>query len=162
MPVAQSVISSVNDLDSTALNVGNLVSGVVIFESGRDSRVFVQAQYAKYEFPGTTLLIGELVKAYSISTIFQSKFRVSRNFKPYLGFGLGLKNEEHSNRYTTDTQGFLAQSFDDESIVNITVDANITDDIDLFKTIKTGWSLRYSQPVSDGLKTIEAGIYILF
>lgn len=162
LPVVQSVTSSVNDLESESITVGNVISGLIVFESGRDTRVFVQAQFGHYEFSGTETLIGETVTTYSISTIYQSKFRMSRGFKPYFGLGLGLRNEEHTERFLTDAAGFLAQSFQDESVLNITVDVTISSELDLFDSMDSGWSIRYSQPTSDGIEIIEAGIYILF
>jgi hypothetical protein len=140
----------------------NFLSGLLIINSGRSSRYWIQGQYHSLDFDGSETEIGQSVSGFEVAVLYQSKFRLSRHFKPWLGIGLSVAALDFEDRFITDNQGFLAQRFDDKSETGIAVDFNFTTEIDWFKDYDTGFSFRVSVPTSDVLAKAEAGFYITF
>lgn len=161
LPVA-GVYQSSLDLDTEALPAVNFLSGLLIINSGRNSRYWIQGQYHSLDFEGAVSEVGESVSGFEVAALYQSKFRLSRHFKPWLGIGLSVAALEFNDRFTTDNQGFLAQRFDDVKKTGIAVDLSFTTETDWFKDTNTGFSFRVSLPTNDVLAKIEAGFYITF
>ncbi len=156
------VYQSTLDGDSENLIAANALSGLLVINSGRSSRYWIQAQYHSLDFEGSQTKIGQRVSGFEVAAIYQSRFRLSRHFKPWLGMGLSVAMLEFKDRFIADSQGFLAQRFDDTSETGLAVDFNFTVDTDWFDDYGTGFSLRASVPVNDVLGKIEAGFYITF
>ena len=150
------------DLDTEVLPAVNLLSGLLIINSGRSSRFWIQGQYHSLEFDGSETEMGQTVSGFEVAVLYQSKFRLSRHFKPWIGIGLSVAALEFKDRFITDNQGFLAQRFDDTSETGLAVDLNFTTETDWFKDYDTGFSFRVSVPTNDVLAKIEAGFYITF
>lgn len=150
------------DLDTEVTPAVNLLSGLLIINSGRSSRFWLQGQYHSLDFDGTKTEIGQTVSGFEVAVLYQSRFRLSRHFKPWLGIGLSIATLEFKDRFITDNQGFLAQRFDDTSETGIAVDLNFTTETDWFKDYDTGFSFRVSLPTNDVLAKVEAGFYITF
>jgi len=161
MPVVGMYKSSL-DVDSEVLPAVNLLSGLLIINSGRSSRYWIQGQYHSLDFDGSETEIGQTVSGFEAALLYQSRFRLSRHFKPWLGIGLSVAALEFKDRFTTDNQGFLAQRFDDVTKTGVAVDFNFTTEMDWFKDYDTGFSLRVSLPTNDVLAKVEAGFYITF
>ena len=161
MPVVGLYKSSL-DFDTEVLPAVNLLSGLLIINSGRSSRYWIQGQYHSLDFEGSETEIGQSVSGFEVAALYQSKFRLSRHFKPWLGIGLSVAALEFKDRFITDNQGFLAQRFDDVTKTGFAVDFNFTTETDWFKEYDTGFSFRVSLPTNDVLAKVEAGFYITF
>ena len=161
MPVVGVYRSSL-DSKTEVLPAVNLLSGLLIINSGRSSRYWIQGQYHSLDFQGAETELGETVSGFEVAVLYQSMFRLSRHFKPWLGMGLSIAALEFKDRYLTDSQGFLAEQFADTSETGIAVDLNFSTETDWFKDYGTGFSLRVSIPTNDVLAKVEAGFYITF
>ena len=150
------------DLESDVLPAVNILSGLLIINSGRSSRFWIQGQYHSLDFDGSETEIGQTVTGFDVAVLYQSKYRLSRHFKPWLGIGLSVAALEFKDRFITDNQGFLAQRFDDETKTGLAVDLNFTTETDWFNDYGTGFSLRVSIPTNDVLAKVEAGLYVTF
>jgi len=106
--------------------------------SGRNSRFWVQGQYHSLDFEGSKTESGQTVSGFEVAVLYQSKFRLSRHFKPWLGIGLSVAALEFKDSFITDNQGFLAQRFDDTSETGLAVDLNFTTKKDWFKEYQHG------------------------
>ena len=161
MPVV-GVYQSSMDVDTEVLTVGNALSGVLMINAGRSRRYWIQGQYHSLKFDGNETEIGQQISGFEIAGLYQSQFRVSRHFKPWLGVGLSFAALEFKNRFLTDNQGFLTQTFSDETKAGIAIDFNFTSEIDWFDQYESGVALRISVPMNDVLSKFEAGFYISF
>jgi hypothetical protein len=161
MPVVGAYKSSL-DKGTEIITVANALSGLVIINSGRNSRVWVQGQYHSLDFNGSDTNIGQSVTGYEVATIYQTEFRLSRHFKPWLGIGASFSALDYKDRYLTDSQGFLAQVFNDTSKSGLAIDFNISTNTDWFDQYDSGFAIRLSVPVNDVPEKLEAGFYIMF
>jgi len=161
LPVVGFYKSSV-DKDTEVLADVNVLSGLLIINSGRNSRIWTQAQYHSLDFDGSKSKIGERVKGFEIAMLYQSNFRVSRHFKPWLGVGISVATLKFKDRYIKDDQGFLDRRFDNKTKTGLAVDFNFTTETNWFDDYDTGFSFRLSVPTNDVLAKAEAGFYITF
>lgn len=161
MPVVGAYKSSL-DIDTEVKPAANALSGLIIINSGRSSRVWIQGQYHSLDFNGTDTKIGQSVTGYEVATIYQTQYRLSRHFKPWLGIGASFSALDYKDRYLTDSQGFLAQVFNDTSKAGLAIDFNFSTNTDWFDQYDTGFAIRLSVPVNDVLTKLEAGFYITF
>jgi len=161
LPVVGAYKSSL-DVDTEVITVANALSGLIIINSGRNNRVWIQGQYHSLDFDGNETEIGQEVTGLEVAALYQAQYRISRHFKPWLGVGTSISVLEFTNRFLTDSQGFLAQTFEDETKTGLAVDFNFTVDTDWFDKYNSGFAVRLSVPVNDVLAKAEAGIYITF
>ncbi len=105
-----------------------------LMDLGRDTRLFTNLSYIDYSVSASTSNIAQDVSRYSIATVYQTRFRPSRNFKPWLGIGLSFSSEEFTKRYTVDSDGFLLQSYKDRSDSGVALELDFTNDVTLFDT----------------------------
>lgn len=103
-------------------------------ELGRDTRIMSNFTYLTYDVDASTTSIGQEVTRVSLTAMYQSRFRVSRSFKPWLGLGLTFGTEEFENRFTIDKDGFLDQSFANRKESGVALELDFTNDITLFNT----------------------------
>ena len=150
------------DEDSEQRLLGNVLSGVILINTGRSSRWWVQGLYIDIDFDGTETEIGQNISGLEVAAIYQSRYRLSRHFKPWLGMGLSAAVLEFEDRYLTDDQGFLAQSFPDTQETALNLELQFVTDIDLLDDYETGISVRASIPTNDVLGKIEVALYIVF
>lgn len=156
------VYKSSLDTDTEVITVANALSGLIIINSGRSSRVWLQGQYHSLEFDGNETEIGQEITGLEVAAIYQTQYRISRHFKPWFGMGASFSALEYKNRFLTDNQGFLAQTFADTTKTGLAIDLNITTNTDWFDQYDSGFAVRVSVPVNYGLTKFEAGFYITF
>lgn len=161
MPVVGAYKSTL-DVDTEIITAANALSGLIIFNSGRSSRIWIQGQYHSLDFTGNNSHIGESVTGFEVATLYQTQYRISRHFKPWLGIGASFSALDYKDRYLTDNQGFLAQAFEDTSKSGLALDFNFTTNVDWLDQYDSGFSVRLSVPVSETLTKIETGFYITF
>jgi hypothetical protein len=161
LPVVGAYKSSL-DTDTEVITVGNALSGLIIINSGRSSRVWIQGQYHSLDFDGNETEIGQEVTGLEIAAIYQTQYRISRHFKPWFGIGTSFTALEFKDRFLTDSQGFLTQTFDDVTKTGLAIDFNFTTETDWFDKHDSGFAVRLSVPVNDVLAKVEAGFYITF
>ncbi len=105
-----------------------------LMDLGRDTRLFTNLSYIDYSVSASASDIAQDVSRYSVSAIYQTRFRPSRSFKPWLGIGLSFSSEEFTKRYTVDSDGFLLQSYKDRSDSGVALELDFTNDVTLFDT----------------------------
>ena len=161
LPVVGAYKSSL-DTDTEVITAANVLSGLIVINSGRSNRIWVQGQYYSLDFDGNETEIGQEVSGLEVAVLYQTQYRFSRHFKPWFGIGTSFSALEFKNRFLTDSQGFLAQSFEDETKTGLAIDFNFTTETDWFDKVDSGFALRLSVPVNDVLSKVEAGFYITF
>jgi outer membrane autotransporter protein len=141
------------------------LSGVVIFDAGRDSRVFVHAYSADFQVTASTTDIGQKVKQAGINASYQTMFRLTRSIKPWLGLGLGYASERYQQRYRVTSGGFLAPGspYESRSIENYTAVLNASHEWQYNRNYDIGLHLQYEQPISSGgASAARLGFYVVY
>lgn len=148
----------------TGVDISTL-SGVAIFDAGRDSRIFVNAFYADFNLTASTTNVGQTVKQTGVTASYQMMFRLTRNIKPWLGIGLGYESERYQNRYLTTPGGYLAPGspYPERDVVNYPVVLNASHEWQYNRNFDVGLHLQFEQPISsDGARALRLGIYVVY
>jgi len=159
-------ISTFNIIDPfgpTATGNGfSLLNAVGILDVGRDSRLIGSVGYDKFTLGASASNIGQDVARTGGSVSYQSMFRFTREFKPWVGVGLGVASESYKTRYTLSSGGnSVPASPPERSVNNIFAVLNISTEWQVNKTFDMGVHLQYEHPSGDGTKTLRIGIYIV-
>lgn len=141
------------------------LSGVVIFDAGRDGRVFVHAYSADFQVTASTTDIGQKVKQNGLNASYQTMFRLTRSIKPWFGLGLGYSSERYQERHRITSGGFLAPGspYASRSVENITAVINASHEWQYNRNFDIGLHLQYEQPISgDGASAARLGFYVVY
>jgi hypothetical protein len=141
----------------------SLLNAVMFINVTRDDRVMLIVGSNKYSVPASSTLIGEDVTRLDGSVSYQTLFRLSRNFKPMLGIGIGSAAETYKNRYKLSPGGFgIAQTPVERNINNFYYVLNAGHEWEINRTWNIGLNLQYERPVSEISTALKLGIYLTF
>lgn len=139
------------------------LSGVMLADAGRDSRVMAHLIYDKFSLAATTKNIAQDVTRTSGSISYQSMLRLTRGWKPWLGAGIGQASETYKNRYRLTPGGFSSPLADQErSVNNVFILVNTSTEWQVNKQWDMGVNLQYEHPVGEGSQVFRVGIYAVF
>ena len=140
----------------------SLLSGVMFADAGRDSRFMLQASYDKFTLNATSVNVGQDVTRGAGSIAYQTMFRLSRNLKPWFGFGIGEASETYKNRYAL-VGGFSNPLTPSDRSVNdlfVLIDASM--EWEVSRTLVMGFNVQYDQPTGDSSRALKMGVYLTF
>jgi hypothetical protein len=155
----------INDPDGPTKQGANFsaLSGIVIFDQGRDTRIFVHAATNYFKIPASTTNIGQSVKQTGIEVSYQKVLRVTRTIKPWLGVGLGYETEKYTNRYTLTPGGHLAQQFSDRSVESYPLVLTAAHQWKYDNDFDYGLHFQFAQPLtSDGARSLGVALYVVY
>lgn len=138
------------------------LSGVVIADVGRDSRLFIHGHYDTFAVEASTTNIHESITRYGLNASYQINLRVSRSWKPWAGVGLGFVQEEAKERYTLTPGGFLGATFPDRSINTFGALLNFSNEWRLDNNWDIGVHVQYEHPFDDAARILRAGVYFIY
>ncbi len=128
-----------------------------------DWRYWFGLNYNAFELEPSTQDVGQEVTSVSIETILQKGFNVSSEIKPYAGLGVGVGANDFTKRHTIDSDGYLAERYEDRSETSFYLIANLgvaTRKLDSGFFI--GTSLSYKTPLEDGIEATELNLFFLY
>lgn len=129
----------------------------------RDVRLFGQLYTDRYKLkPNGTSKIAQDVKQTGINTSVQYRLRVARDFRPWIGAGLGYAQNSFSKRYTVDKDGYLAARYPDrdESAINFVINAAISWEVN--DRFRVALIPQYEYPINGSAKMLSVGLALLF
>lgn len=139
------------------------LSGVMLADAGRDSRVMAHLIYDKFSIAATTENIAQEVTRMSGSITYQSMLRLTRGWKPWLGAGIGQATETYKNRYRLTPGGFSVPLTEQErNVNNVFLLVNTSTEWQVNKEWDMGVQLQYEQPIGDGSTVFRVGIYAVY
>lgn len=140
-----------------------IFSGVVIMNMGRDSRAFGNFIRDTFSIPATTTNIAQDVTRIGGSVSYQSLFRLSKLWKPWVGVGIGSMSESYKNRYRlTDTGFSVPLSNPERNTNNLFWLVNTSTEWQVNKGWDMGVQLQYEQSVGDDSNVFRVGIYAVY
>lgn len=142
------------------------VSGVIIYNHiARDQRLFGHVYYDWYDVKASTENIGQKAREFGANLSWQWMIRIARNWRPYLGVGLGYANEKFTNRYVCSSpscQYSSNTSFSDRSVQSFTALVNASSEWSITEKWDVGVHMQFEQPLNGGSIAARAGIYITY
>lgn len=138
------------------------LSGVVIADVGRDSRLFIHGHYDSFTLAASTTNIHQAVTRYGLNASYQVNLRLSRTWKPWAGAGLGFVQEDAKERYTVTPGGFLGTTFQDRSLNTFGFVLNFSNEWQLNGNWDLGVHFQYEHPFDDAARVLRAGVYFVY
>ena len=128
------------DDEVIGMNRTFLVQPFNVFSTGEIRRDLFWTSDLSWKPIKTSTASGGIAQKIAVAEIdfgLDYQWRLSRQFKPRLGVGVGYTNSRYSNRYTTDPDGFLLDRYDDDNKNNFLVYLNASH----YWTISREWAL---------------------
>jgi hypothetical protein len=127
---------------------------------GRDGRVLAQIYSDEVKLDASTTDIGQTVKNTGLQVSYQTLFRLSTAFKPWVGLGLGISNTSYTNRYIVDSSGYLAGTYQNREETNTNVVVNAADEWKVGESGNIGWLLQLGHSFNSDDN--QAGLYLYY
>lgn len=122
------------------------------FNINRINRIVTDLRYVDFDIPAGNGGLGVTVNGYQFSTMFQHQFRLARNFRPWVGGGVVSSIVDTTDRYRTDSDGFLVERFDDRSETSLAGVVSAGLEFEITRQWHLAVEARYERPFSDGLE----------
>ena len=153
----------VQDPDGPTQSQNRLTPGAtLILGLDTDTRMMVDVYHQTAHLNGTTQDIGQSVTSTGGHLIFQKQFPVTYQWHPWLGIGAGYAQESFTNRYTVDSQGYLANRYPDRSANPVSVVVNGTTDWTLNRSWRLGATVQYEYPLTSGIRELSVSLMALY
>ena len=164
MPALMNYRSQEPEGDTSRETVFYPITFSATFEINRINRIVTDLRYVDFDVAAGDGGIGVTVEGYQLTTALQHQFRLSRHFKPWVGGGIVSSMIETSDRFRTDSEGFLVERFDDREETTMSAVAMLGLDWDLTRDWVLAAEARYERPFSDGLEGygVAAGVRYRF
>lgn len=158
---------SVEDPDgSTDSASETAVVGIMAMPMNRNFpawRYWFQLGHNSFDLDAGVNEVGQDVTTTSLEAQIHRGFNVSSEFKPWLGVGLGVSLSDYEGRFTIDSDGFLADTYEDRSETNMFLVLNTgAASKKLDGGFHIGVSLSQKVPFDDGVEATELNLFFLF
>ena len=130
--------------------------------SGRDLRYLAEATYVEGQVDAAVDRVGEGVTSSIIGISIQRRFRIARNWKPWLGGGVSYFNNRFENRHTIDSEGFLAEHYGNRSEDAFSATLTAASYWDVHESFDLGVHLVADLPYGSELRRVGVGVAVLF
>lgn len=131
-------------------------------EYARDSRYYVEFTMDDAKIDAKGNKIGQDISSSGIRASFQKRLRLGRFFKPWVGAGCGVFQEEFTQRHTIDSDGFLLNTFPDRDSTHIGLSVDASNEWELTDNFDLGIRLLYGLPLDDGTGGISLTAILLY
>lgn len=138
------------------------LSGVLLADVGRDSRIFAHAHYDSFDLSASTANIHQTVNRYGLALAYQINLRITRAWKPWVGVGLGYSQDKITDRYVLTPGGFSGASYPDRTEDSITAVGNFSSEWQLSRDWDMGLHFQWEEPLGDGVRAVRLGLYIVY
>ena len=135
---------------------------VGLYDLSRDRRVFGMLSDNSYTVDASPTEIGQDAARKAGLLAYQFNFRLSREFKPWVGLGVGYASESYKPRYTVTSTGFLKAHFPDRDVDGAFVLANASAQWPFAGGTAAGIHLQYEHGFSGLSDQITAAFFISY
>lgn len=94
------------------------INALFIKPWGRDARLFAHFYSEDFSAKASPTDIGQKVETKGFLVSYQSLWRATTFFKPWVGIGVGISTTDYTARHHVDQNGFLIQTFPNISETN--------------------------------------------
>ncbi|MBI3898476.1 MAG: hypothetical protein HY308_09295 [Gammaproteobacteria bacterium] len=144
------------ETDTSVLNV------LVLPPAKGLQRFLIQGYQQEFRLAPSTDHIGQDVERTGINASTQWRWNLAGDWRPWIGFGVGYVSESHSNRHTIRADGFLDQSFAEESPAGFVAVLSATTEWSLAEQWSLGLHIQHEQPFGDTTQVTSVGLAVLY
>lgn len=149
--------------ETEAKAVTQIIDFFGTYSIGRDSRLFFEFSMIDEDFNASTTETGLTIESTDLTALYQTRLRMSKAFKPWLGAGLMFSQAEYSRRFLVDNNGFLAQSFPNRSVNETALVISLMNETELdWDLADLIYGVSYKKSLDDGRNGISINIGLKF
>ncbi|MCP4492571.1 MAG: hypothetical protein GY820_35485 [Gammaproteobacteria bacterium] len=150
-----------NGSTNTASEVQYL-GAMAIYEMSRNDRLYAYITLYDFELDAGQNKIGQEVESTSLAIYYQSNFKLSRSFKPWLGAGAVINIASYTNRYDTDIDGYLLNNYADRDDTSVSLGLSASKEWEFNDSFSWGLNLEYLVPIGDTLEGFTVGVSLIY
>ncbi len=135
---------------------------VSIIKINRIDRIYSEAGLYNFKLRSGVANIGQQVDGYFYAGYYQHRFRIARNFKPWLGFGIAVNYLKFKARNNIDSDGYLASVYPDRKGASFDFAVNANYSFELSRRWDFDVFLGYLQPIGDSIKSFRYGSALIY
>ncbi|MCP5005400.1 MAG: hypothetical protein GY941_15905 [Planctomycetes bacterium] len=155
---------SVNDPDGSTDTASEIqaLGGMIAYKLGRGSRIFSYMSIYDFDIDYGFNKIGQTVESTSFGIYYQSEFKFSRTFKPWLGLGGAINIDEFTNRADTDSDGFLLNTYPDRDGVYTSLGFLASQEWSISDSLSLGINFEYLIPISETFEGFSINFSLIY
>jgi len=138
------------------------LNGIATIPYKRDHRIFVHLFYKQFDLDHSNNKVSGTAKSTGLNTSYQTKLRLSRNWKPWVGGGIEFSNDTFQNRILLDGDGFIIKDFPDREIKAVTLLINASMILKQMRPFDLGIHFQYEFPISGDIQRFTVAATILY
>jgi len=147
----------------TAPGSGLSLSGIALVGYGRDSRLMINVNKEAYSLAGSTSNVGQDVSSFGGGVSYQSLWRATRTWKPWIGAGLGYTSTTYKNRYTfTSPSMQFKYLYADRSATDVSLLLNADSEWHYNRDWDIGLQAQLAKSISSKSGSLRVGIYVVY
>lgn len=147
----------------TAVGNGLSVGGIALVDVGRDSRVMFNLDRDSYTLTGSNTNVGEGVSSVGGGLSYQRMWRATRDWKPWIGAGLGYSSVTYSNRFIFTSPAMQYKTlYGDRKGTETSLLLNANSEWTYNSNFDIGLQAQFSEAISDKSSTLRIGIYVVY
>lgn len=154
------------DIDDPAGHVPDAAEAglhfVYLDELSRDTRYYAEFSYVSVEIGADAGKIGQDATRFGIGAALQTRFRRFRSFKPWLGIGGGLYQEEFTRRHSVDSAGFLTGTYPDRDVTQFVISFDAMHEWELTRNMDLAVRVKYEMGFNEGIDGLSASMTIFY
>ncbi len=125
-------------------------------------RHWLELYYQQATFDASLGRIGEEMTRFGMRLSLQKYLMIAAGFTPRIGAGFDISRSNYANRYTVDSDGFLAGRFADRSGTDVNVLVNVLNEWAWSKNRSVHAKLEYLSPIGGEVSSLSASLAFLF
>lgn len=146
----------------TAAGSGVSFSGVAFYEVNRSGRLALDVNKGSYTLAATSTNIGQDVSDFGGSLSYQSRWRLSRDLKPWVGGGIGYASTQYTNRHTLTPSGLFSVPYADRAVTGMFYVLNTNVEWDIDPDFTFGLNAQFRHTLSGANQSFRLGAYVIY
>ena len=153
--------TSYDPVGPTAGSSGLSISGIALYNLGRESRAMFNIDRDSYSMQGSKTNVGQDATSIGADASYQTMLRLTRTWKPWVGVGLGYNSTKYKNRFVY-TAGGAKTFYADRETTGMSVLLNTNSEWVFNRDWDLGLQLQFAKTISNNSSIFRVGIYAVY
>jgi hypothetical protein len=153
--------ASYDPVGPTAGGSGLSVSGIALYNLGREGRAMFNIDRDSYSMKASQTNVGQDVTSFGGGASYQTMLRLTRTWKPWVGMGLGYTSTSYKNRFVF-TPGGAKTFYADRDTTSMQLLLNANSEWVFNRDWDMGLQMQFAKGLSNNTSTFRVGIYAIY
>lgn len=158
--VSENSYSLTDPSGPTANGTGVSFGGLALYDLNRNGRMLANLTKESYKLTASTTNVGQDVSAFGASLSYQKMWRLTRDFKPWFGVGIGYSAMSFKNRHTLTPTGLFSVPLANRDTSEFALLLNTNSEWEIDHDFSWGVQGQFSS--SSSAKSFRVGLYVIY